>query len=48
MKDCFGSKEYSKDSPICKVCMVMNRCGKIKDKKRRLYRKINKTGAAKR
>jgi hypothetical protein len=33
-KNCYGTKEYSKNSSICKICKLYKRCGKIKRRKR--------------
>jgi hypothetical protein len=30
LKDCFGTKEYSKNSGICKKCKLKEDCGKCK------------------
>lgn len=30
-KPCFGTKEYSKTSGICKGCALKTDCGKIKE-----------------
>jgi len=32
-KGCFGTKEWSKNSGICKGCDLQDDCGKIKEKK---------------
>ena len=32
-KLCFGTKEYSKSSGICKGCAFKTECGKIKESK---------------
>jgi len=31
-KTCFGTKEWSKNSGICKGCELKNNCGKVKAK----------------
>ena len=32
-KNCFGTKEWSKNSGICKGCELKDACGKVKAKK---------------
>ena len=32
-KSCFGTKEWSKNSGICKGCELKDACGKVKAKK---------------
>ncbi len=32
-KNCFGTKEWSKNSGICNGCALKDSCGKIKAKK---------------